>query len=148
MNSVNAFDEAAGWTDTQQEAIRIEDEGDWHHTPSESSSLCSHCPRSAVAVIVVPVRSSSDMLSLSLFSALRSHCSLTIYMPSTRDSGTSAGSRIERGRTTAANPMCPQLSWRQLLTCSALSQPETNVGRIQALTAQSALVANHDNFTM
>ena len=33
MNSVNAFDEAAGWTDTQQEAIRIEDEGDWHHTP-------------------------------------------------------------------------------------------------------------------
>jgi len=95
MNSVNAFDEAAGWTDTQQEAIRIEDEGDWHHTPSESSSLCSHCPRSAVAVIVVPVRSSSDMLSLSLFSALCSHCSLTIYMPSTRDSGMPPRSRID-----------------------------------------------------
>jgi hypothetical protein len=56
------------------------------------------------------------------------------------------------GRTPAANPMCPQLSWRmaarQLLTCSSLSQPETNVGRIQALTAQRALVNNHGNSTM
>ena len=95
MNSVDAFDKAAGWTDAQEEAIRIEDQGDWHHTPSESSSLCSHCPRSAVAVIVVPVRSSSDMLSLSLFSALCSHCSLTIYMPSTRDSGMPPRSRID-----------------------------------------------------
>ena len=107
MNSVNAFDEAAGWTDAQEEAIRIEDQGDWHHTPSESSSLCSHCPRSAVAVIVVPVRSSSDMLSLSLFSALCSHCSLTIYMPSTRDSGMPPRSRIDSFFTLSRSHIAP-----------------------------------------